>query len=236
MSQTILDKYLNFLKRNFNTKKATMADYNEYVKLLDAVSKDTQDTVSRRKADELLMKLKPNKQILDIYNIDDLFIEASSSDSTETVYKAIDDLVVDIKNARNWLDNYEEFVDSLRAAPYNGMVHDKIKALGKAIYGRSIELCPIDTGTLRDSAVLRVGSNYFEIEYRAPYAAYVHDNALALHAEGTTYKFLEIAAQEFLGDAEVVWVDILGESKILLHVAIVGGEVASVIHHYGYNG
>ena len=236
MSQTVHEKYLNFLKNNFNTKKATMADYNEYVKLLDAASKDTQDIVSKRKAQELWMKLKPNKQILDIDNIDDLFIKASSSDSTETVYKAIDDLIVDIKNARKWLDNYEDFVNSLRAAPYKGMVHDKIVALGKAIYGRSIELCPIDTGTLRDSAVLRVGSNWFEIEYTAPYAAYVHDNALAWHKPGTTYKFLENAAQEFLGDAEVVWVDVLGESKILLHVAVVAGEIASVIHHYGYNG
>ena len=232
MSQTILEQYLNYLKRNFNVKKASMADYNEYVKLLDAVSKDTQDMVASRRAEELMMKLKPIKSVIDIDDIDDLFILAGLGDNLETVYKATYKLVIDIEHARKWLENYEDFLDSLNKASDAPEKKDKLEMLGKAILGRSIELCPIRTGRLRSSAVLKVGVGYFEIEYTAPYATYVHDNTLRDYAIGT-YKFLEKAAQEFLPD-QVVWCDIKNKDTIALRVEWGPLEQKATVVHYEY--
>lgn len=233
MSQTILEQYLNYLKRNFNVKKASMADYNEYVKLLDAVSKDTQDVVASRRAEELMMKLKPNKAILDIDNMNDLFINATTDDNLETVYKATDKLIIDIKHARKWLDSYKDFLDSLNKTDNASEKQGKLEFLGKAILGRSLELCPILTGYLRSSAVLKVGRDYFEIEYTAPYATYVHDNMLVGHAVGQA-KFLEQAAQEFLVD-QVVWCDSLENNTVALRVEWGALEPCATVIHYGYN-
>ena len=233
MSQSILEQYLNFLRRNFNVKKASQADYNEFVKLLDSVTKDTQDMVAKRRANELLMKLKPIKSVIDIDSIDALFIGATSEDTLTSVYKATDKLIIDIKHARKWLESYEDFLDSLNKTGDASERQGKLEFLGKAILGRSLELCPILTGYLRSSAVLKVGADYFEIEYTAPYATYVHDNMLVGHAIGQA-KFLEQAAQEFLTD-QVVWCDSLENNTVALRVEWGALEPCATVIHYGYN-
>lgn len=78
-----------------------------------------------------------------------------------------------------------------------GATKDQLKAaIAYAIYGRSLQLCPEDTGYLKETSHLRPFKNGYEIMYKAPYATYVHEIPYYNHEYPTRYKFLEDAAVE----------------------------------------
>lgn len=96
----------------------------------------------------------------------------------------------------------------------DGAVEDVLGALGdilhdemEAIMVRATELCPVDTGTLRDSAKvsppMRQGAQAVAVEgsfggNAREYAAYVHERLDVYHEPPTQAKFLETAAIEAL--------------------------------------
>lgn len=68
--------------------------------------------------------------------------------------------------------------------------------VGQLIKRRSVQLTPVDTGNLRNSAYVTPMAHAVEIGYTASYAAYVHEVDKAYRAPGTGWKFLERAIRE----------------------------------------
>jgi hypothetical protein len=73
-----------------------------------------------------------------------------------------------------------------------------LKAEAVILKGRSQRLCPVESGTLRDSCVIEEGDDYVTVGYggaASAYAARQHEN-LAYHHDVGQAKYLEQPATE----------------------------------------
>ena len=64
------------------------------------------------------------------------------------------------------------------------------------VLGEARQRAPIDTGDLRRSGYVKVGSDNAIIGFTAEYAAAVHEDMTAKHKGGTSAKFLELAVHQ----------------------------------------
>lgn len=143
--------------------------------------------------------------------LDKFEITVGNETEWKAMIKATSELIADINKIKNWQGQVQKLVDdaSKRIGGYKRkyadeqvLRMDQLVDIGKAILGRSTELCPIETGQLRDSGKLYVMNNFIKIIYECPYAVYVHENVNCKHAFGQA-KFLETACQEILGNISV---------------------------------
>ena len=92
----------------------------------------------------------------------------------------------------------------LLASRTQASMNEKMLTLCNAIIIRAKQLCPIDTGLLKNSGevVKRGGRGLqrYTVRFTAPYAVYVHEDLNAQHAPGKEAKFLEKAIVEKVGD------------------------------------
>jgi hypothetical protein len=154
-------------------------------------------------------------------------------------YKVSNDIIKDINVARNWLNSYKKFKNQLNKLSNNRSkltgslqedLHEELLVLGQSILGRAIELCPMDTGRLRQSGTLFDFGNYIVIAFTAPYASYVHENMEIKHpwhmyGRGWQYdcggqaKFLEKALQQFFPD-RTVWTEHTGFGGVMVKISL----------------
>lgn len=147
-------------------------------------------------------------------------------DKLKHVIRATDELVYDVKKAKDWLKEYDKHLKLMKRLRRVKVVD--LEALGKAILGRAIELCPIRTGLLRKTGTVIVYEDKVEIVFLAPYATYVHEDLNMPHRYGQA-KFLEQAAQEFI-PTDSVWTETLGESIVYISI---DNELRVNYRHFG---
>lgn len=130
------------------------------------------------------------------------------------VIQATDELVYDVKKAKAWITSYNKHLKLRYKLRFKSSVD--LEALGKAILGRAIELCPIDTGFLRKSGTVVVFRDHVDILFLAPYATKVHEDLNVGHRYGDA-KFLELAVQELL-PSSFVWIQLLDGGGIKVSI------------------
>lgn len=221
----VADEYLKFVQQHFNTSDINFMDI---IRDLDNYSKNPGVVAQQAKAEELRDRLKQIKILIDLdkYDkFDKLGNFGLSSKGLRETYQVSDDIIKDIRKARQWIDSYKAFRDYIDKLPTYDP-HEELIMLGKSILGRAIELTPMDTGTLRRSGTLYDFGTYIIIAFTAPYASYVHENLNIRHPQhrgnpdcGGKAKFLEDALQEFFPDKEV-WVEQHGESDVAVKIGI----------------
>ena len=109
----------------------------------------------------------------------------------------INGIIKDIEHFKIYLNDLLNSYKSLQNVKYDNNLLD----IAQQIFNISQELCPIKTGNLRSSAVLRIDNeNSITIEYTASYASYVHEDMSKHHNIGQA-KFLEVACAEVLGSS-----------------------------------
>jgi hypothetical protein len=180
---------------------------------------------------------------LDKYrNFDKLGNFNLESKGLRETYKASNEIIKDIKIARNWLRSYEKFVkaneriNSRQVVISEQNTHDELILLGKSILARAIELCPMKTGNLRSSGFMLDMGDHVIIGFSAPYASYVHENLNIVHPIhggrdcGGRAKFLEVALQEFFPDRQV-WTEVLGHQGVMCKIGI--NPLWLEYNHYG---
>jgi len=168
-----------------------------------------------------------NKHLLDKFKTVEL------NGDFKKLIKVTQELVYDIKKVKGWSKEVERLVKSAELK-YKAQVKELQRAqraqrefvpdylisiedlekIGRAILGRSTELCPIETGFLRSSGKLYVSNNSIRIIYECPYAGFVHDNMNVNHPVGEDH-FLEKAAQEVLPSISV-WTEMTGDDAFIL--------------------
>lgn len=228
-----LDEYLKFVQQSFNTSDVS---FNDIIKQLENIAKT--DSVNYTEAIDLKNRLDLIPILKDInkYKKFDKLGDFDFSDrGLRQVYKVSDDIIKDINTARNWIRDYKRFSSLLNKVGIQGL-HTELLALGKAILGRAVELCPMKTGTLRKSGILLDFGTYIVISFTAPYATYVHENMEISHPIhggrdcGGRAKFLEIAVQEVFPDRQV-WVEHLGTDDVSVKISI--NPLLIEYSHYG---
>lgn len=228
-----LDEYLKFVQQSFNTSDVS---FNDIIKQLEYIAKT--DSVNYVEAVDLKNRLDLIPILKDInkYKKFDKLGDFDFSDrGLRQVYKVSNDIIKDINTARNWIRDYKRFFSLLDKVGIQGL-HTELLALGKAILGRAVELCPMKTGTLRKSGILLDFGTYIVISFTAPYATYVHENmeiAHPIHGDrdcGGHAKFLEIAVQEVFPDRQV-WVEHLGTNDVSVKISI--NPLLIEYSHYG---
>ena len=218
-----VDTYLKFVQQSFNTGDTSFIDI---VRQLDAFAKSKQTYSSeaatlRDKLNTIQILKDPSKY----KKFDKLGNFGLTNAGLRETYRVADEIIKDIDVARDWLDSYKRFNSLTSASSLQGL-HSELLKLGQSILGRAVELCPMDTGTLRQSGVLLDFGTYIVIAFTAPYATYVHENMEIAHPHHTSNpncggraKFLEIALQEYFPDRSV-WVEHLGKGKVMCKIAI----------------
>lgn len=228
-----LDEYLKFVQQTFNTNDVS---FNDIIKQLENIAKT--DSVNYTEAIDLKNRLDliPILKDLNKYKKFDKLGNFDFSDrGLRQVYKVSDDIIKDINTARNWIRDYRRFSSLLDKVGIQGL-HTELLALGKTILGRAVELCPMETGTLRKSGILLDFDTYIIISFTAPYATYVHENMEIAHPIhggrdcGGRAKFLEIAVQEVFPDRQV-WVEHLGTNDVSVKISI--NPLLIEYSHYG---
>lgn len=214
-----VDGYLKFVQQHFNTDN----NYGTIVRNLEEVSETLRQEQDKRKENRLgvIEDLIRRKNEINLLKDEKLFgrvVDITSKLQIEgtginSVLRMSDKLIYDIDNTRQWLAEYENVLKNLE---FNSM--EKLITLGKAILGRAIELCPIDTGTLRASGTMMVFDGYIIISFAAPYATYVHENLEVEHNVGRA-KFLEVAVQEFLPNKST-WIETHEDKAVLVKIGI----------------
>lgn len=227
--------YLTFIQQNFNVSGRPIAvdliQINNELKKLNINPGPFADTTRQIATGAIILEptleqraadIAARSKVLNTIKDDRLFsrfeditsmLTINRSDIT-SVHRAIKSLVYDLRHTREWLIEYKKLMESITKDRADSMEY--LVILGKAILGRAVELCPIDTGLLRSSGVVVVGNGWIEIIFAAPYATYVHENLNNYHPVGRA-KFLETALQEFL-PSETVWVEIHGESIVYARI------------------
>lgn len=218
-----VDSYLKFVQQSFNTGDTSFLNI---LKQLDAFAKSKQTHYEeaanlRDRLNTITILKDPSKY----KKFDKLGNFDLSSSGLREVYKVSDDIIKDINVARDWLASYKRFNTLTSAFSLQGL-HSELLKLGQSILGRAIELCPMDTGTLRKSGVLLDFGTYIIIAFTAPYATYVHENMEIAHPNhssnpncGGRAKFLEVALQEFFPD-RTVWTEIHGYNGVMCKISI----------------
>lgn len=218
-----VDSYLKFVQQSFNTGDTSFLDI---VKQLDAFAKSKQTYSGeaanlRDKLNTITILKDPSKY----KKFDKLGNFDLGSSGLREVYKVSNDIIKDINVARDWITSYKRFNTLTSAFSLQGL-HSELLRLGQSILGRAVELCPMDTGTLRKSGVLLDFGTYIVIAFTAPYATYVHENMEIAHPNhssnpncGGRAKFLEVALQEFFPNRQV-WTEIHGYNGVMCKISI----------------
>ena len=176
---------------------------------------DTTKEIHRRVLKQITESIhqSTNRYILDKFNTYDF--GAGDKDVFKKLIKLSSELITDLEGEKSWVKEVEGIIseaerrykkalkENVQIANFISM--SKLEDIGRAILGRSNELCPYETGFLRSSGTLYVYDDYIRIIYECPYAMYVHENVNAEHPFGQA-KFLETAAQEVLQNKSV-WVE-----------------------------
>ena len=186
-----------------------------YTKLTTKVTKVIQDTLKEYYAK--LLK-NTNREILDKFNT-----ISTSGDIFKKIILTTDELIYDLKSRREWAKEAQKLLNKAKRdferqkrelkklkqyTNSNGqwmLSIEQLEKIGRAILGRSTELCPIETGFLRSSGTIYVYDDHIRIIYECPYATYVHENLNNYHPFGQA-KFLETAAQEILQN-RAIWIE-----------------------------
>lgn len=218
-----VDSYLKFVQQSFNTGDTSFLDI---VRQLDAFAKSKQTYSSeaanlRDKLNTIQILKDPSK-----YNkFDKLGNFGLTNAGLRETYRVADEIIKDIDVARDWITSYKRFNNLTSDFSLQGL-HSELLKLGQSILGRAVELCPMDTGTLRKSGVLLDFGTYIIIAFTAPYATYVHENMEIAHPHHTSNpncggraKFLEVALQEFFPDRQV-WTEIHGYNGVMCKISI----------------
>ena len=215
-----VDSYLKFIQQPFNTKDISFFEvFNTLTNISN--NKNISDVYIKARASVLREELKQITLLTDFdkyKKFDKLGNLGFDNKGLLETYRLSNEIIRDINVARNWIKSYKIFekevqkLEKLKAVNTEDL-HDELILLGQSILGRAIELTPIKTGTLRNSAVLLDFGTYIIIAFTAPYATYVHENMEIKHPHhvsnincGGQAKFLEIALQEFFPD-RTVWVE-----------------------------
>lgn len=153
-----------------------------------------------------------SKRLLDKLNS----IEVKGDHDLKKIVTLTTELIADLRHQKKWQDEATKILASAQKRLKKNMALNKqsqylltmteLEKLGRSILGRSTELCPIETGQLRNSGRLYVFNNSIRIIYECPYAIYQHENTNFRHAFGRDH-FLQIAAQEMLHNI-AVWTEI----------------------------
>lgn len=186
--------------------------------------------IQKRVLDKIYSQIykSTNKHLFDKFN--ETQLSSSGTYDFNKLIKVTGELVYDLKNVKNWAKEVENIVRNAEVK-YEAQVRElerhqiierpqwllsieQLEKIGKAILGRSTELCPIETGFLRSSGKLYVSSVDIRIIYECPYGAFVHDNPNVNHAIGQ-YHFLVDAAQEILPNISV-WTETTGNDSFVL--------------------
>lgn len=201
------DKTLKFIQSSFNTD----IDFSDIIAGLEyqaTIIKDIQAErlVNKVSDTEIIQK---NNLLSEFENITNQFdLEGGNT----TVLKLTDELIYSLKRSERWLEEYNNWFNNNRTAN----IKDQLLAIGKAILGRAIELCPIKTGALRKSGTIIQNGDSVIIGFYAPYAIYVHEDMNNYHPVGKA-KFLEDAVQEILPNT-YTWVDFLDEGTVAVKI------------------
>ena len=177
-------------------------------KKLTAIEKEVHREVLTRVYDSF--NKYTDTKLLDKFKIYDF--SGIKADGFKKMIKTSNELIYDVKQSKAWLKEVEDIISKIDLK-YKGKIKvtkhmitmRDLERLGKAILGRAIELCPIETGFLRTSGTLYVFSDFIRIIFECPYSSYVHENVNAVHPFGQA-KFLETATQEMLPNTSV-WVE-----------------------------
>lgn len=93
------------------------------------------------------------------------------------------------------LDELQRSLENLYGQDLREELEDAVQDELEEIKAESLEIVPVDTGKLHDSAFVGVWSDGSHIRgtvgYDTPYALYVHENPDAYHKAPTRWKFLE---------------------------------------------
>lgn len=245
-----VDDYLRFIEEHFNVGNDN--NYSDIVRQLNSMARQLSDleytsgsSISHgivEKARLLARQLNDITLLTDLdkyKKFDKLGNFGLEGSGLIEAYKVSDDIIKDIRTARNWLRSYERFIRLSKRLKLNrdeGYTHDELILLGKSILARAVELCPMNKGNLRKSGTLYDMGDYIIITFTAPYASYVHENLEIAHPHhggrncGGRAKFLEIALQEFFPN-KTVWTEILGHEGIYVKIEMNDLEVE--YGHYG---
>lgn len=218
-----VDTYLKFVQQSFNTGDTSFLDI---VKQLDAFAKSKQthyeEAANLRDRLNTIQILKDPSKYKKFDKLGNFNLGGSGLRET---YRVANDIIKDIDVARDWLTSYKRFNMLTSTLSLDGL-HSELIKLGQSILGRAVELCPMDTGTLRKSGVLLDFGTYIVIAFTAPYATYVHENMEIAHPNhssnpncGGRAKFLEVALQEFFPD-RTVWTEIHGYNGVMCKISI----------------
>jgi len=233
-NDSLLDIYLDAVTVLFNTDGGSI-DFEWISKeLRNVVTEFNNNTKHLRNNVELKGNLQETKNQLNILNktkskanvldekiLTDRFEEITdkldlSTTSINKAIRATKELVYDLDSAREWYKELQKVLKKMQQLELGSM--EALIEIGKAILGRAVELCPIDTGALRSSGSLLIYDDYIVIVFSAPYATYVHENMSNYHPIGRA-KFLEIALQEFMPD-KMVWVELEGTGMVYAKIGL----------------
>lgn len=244
MANNLFNNFLDLVEDSFNINDnnigSSMADMSKWLdgyrktlvpnnKLINAVKsneiksdniKEIRKEVNILRHEQAQLRIKNEGDILEKVNdiTDKLAYEIENYDKLNILkfINMTDDIIHDLEATRDWMGAYKNFIKRLSKVKFNSM--EALIAIGKAILGRAVELCPYKTGLLRESGVLLVYRDYIEIVFMAPYATYVHEDMENHHPYGRA-KFLELAVQEFFPNKSV-WVEIHGENVVYVRISL----------------
>lgn len=219
-----VDDTLKFIQQNFNVRGSV--DFSDILQSL-LRGANVISGIQQQRALYLASSLKEQKLLLDIDSYKK-FDELGNFGfgQVNQVYRVADSIIHDIRTAREWIADYQKWLSTVGQGSDN---HARLVELGKAILGRAIELCPIDTGFLRSTGLLIDMQTYIVIAFAAPYASYVHENLNVRHRVGQA-KFLEVATQEFFPN-RAVWTEITGKGDVRVEITLSPDHVTYT--HYG---
>lgn len=212
------DVIFDVIQKSFNIEDL---GYGDMIAELERLSEILEPTLDKRNKEKIsvineLLSKKENAKLIDDKQLFNRIVDISKNIKIDQgrlkqVIRISDDLIFDIKNTRDWLNKYKATISK-----YYFTSQERLELLGKAILGRAIELCPIETGLLRASGTLIIGNGFIVIVFTAPHATYVHENMEVYHPVGMA-KFLELALSEFIPD-KTTWVEIHGESMVYARI------------------
>lgn len=234
-NKNLLDIYLDAVTVLFNTEGGNSVDFGKISKDLSKIvvgfnndTKDLQlDIATKNNVQNIKSKLnklsntKSEIKVLDEKILTKRFEEITDkldlrATSINKAIRATKELVYDLESAREWNKELQKVLKNMQQLQLGSMA--ALIEIGKAILGKAVELCPIDTGLLRSSGSLLVFDDYIEIVFSAPYATYVHENLNNYHSIGQA-KFLELALQEFMPNKDV-WVEFEGTDMVYAKLGI----------------
>lgn len=201
------DKTLKFIQTSFNTD----IDFSDIIADLEyqaTIIKDIQAERLINKVSDTEI-IQRNNLLSEFENITNQFdLEGGNT----TILKLTDELIYSLRRSERWLEEYNNWFNNNRTAN----IKDQLLAIGKAILGRAIELCPIKTGALRKSGTIIQTGDSVIVGFYCSYSIWVHECMDNYHQVGQA-KFLETAVQEILPNT-YTWVDFLDKGTVAVKI------------------